>query len=481
MNHDCPPQFLHNDDINYETLRRARVHLDMTVNVMFRFAFKGFDFETTWFYLFADASPQHLGVELYAASFETFTFGLRFAFKRRLFTQIQIGRCMYSALGKATALLWQIVLQVGHDYWNVRQFCNNVAGLCTDMGTERKLADHADIVIPFLRSLKVRIPSGAVSQRYLFPAALPSVGWFHLWDGIICHGLCSMPWWPHFLRCLRGLVHFVRDERESICNAFLKAGLAGTKALLFILRIPVFISWRWGSIWDVVRESKFAVNVFRTHSGVVLTVLATMTDGSLAAKVKEAMYSDEWFRNFSFTYWFSEKLCYMQAWGASCICHQQEFLDRTPVDCIHKGRILPIAKEFVAARLAEFLQEVNDWIEETWGGGRPFLRGVVAMCRGVHRRAKQRTSFIDEIPFIFARLGRDPEIPTLAIQQFDSVPEAQHNKVSIEVCGKDSELRADLLAMPDPYTLTLSLESVRDRVSHMSFLDKIAEGPHAIF
>ena len=115
-----------------------------------------------------------------------------------------------------------------------------------------------------------------------------------------------MPWWPHFLSCLRGLVRFVRDERESICNAFLKAGLAGTKALLFILRIPVFISWRWGSIWDVVRESKFAVNVFRTHCGVVLTVLATMTDGSLAAKVRETMYSDEWFRNFSFTYWFSE-------------------------------------------------------------------------------------------------------------------------------------------------------------------------------
>ena len=64
VKHDCPPQFLHNDDINYETLRRARVHLDMTVNVMFRFAFKGFDFETTWFYLFADASPQQIGVEL---------------------------------------------------------------------------------------------------------------------------------------------------------------------------------------------------------------------------------------------------------------------------------------------------------------------------------------------------------------------------------------------------------------------------------
>ncbi len=139
-----------------------------------------------------------------------------------------------------------------------------------------------------------------------------------------------------------------------------------------------------------------------------------------------------------------------------------------------------MAKEFVTARLAEFLQEVKNWIEETWGGGRPFLRGVVAMCRGVHRRSKQISSFMKH-RFFSARLGRDPEIPTLAIQQFDSVPEAQHNRVSIEVCGKDSELRADLLAMPDPYTRTLSLESVRDRVSHMSFLDKIAEGPHAIF
>ena len=183
---DVPLEYLHQDHAHHEVLRRGRVHLDMAANVLFRYFFRTLDLDCIYFYLFVDASPQWRGRELYAASFDMMGIvGTALFWQRRLFTQIAISRCMYSALGKTAALLWQILLQVGGEYWAMRAFCNNVAGVTTDLGTEKAIPDHPDILIPFFKSLGIHVPASARRQLHLFPIALASIGWFHLWDGIL--------------------------------------------------------------------------------------------------------------------------------------------------------------------------------------------------------------------------------------------------------------------------------------------------------
>jgi hypothetical protein len=303
-----------------------------------------------------------------------------------------------------------------------------------------------------------------------------------VWDGILKFGLCGLVWFPLFLSGLKALVRFLRDDMHDIGIAFENAGKSGSKALLRILKLPVFIEWRWGSIWDVIREIKHAIPILRDNLGVVFEVLNKMKDGAFAKKIKHALQSVDWLRQFNFTAWFSERVCFIQAWGGSCPCHQQEFFDRHPVECIYKGRVLLLAFNFASGKLAEMLQEAQTWTLDTWGGGQPFLNNVLGMVRGTHRRGSQKIVFLDEIPFLFGRLGHEPGIARRGIDQFDSTTPDKHNKVSIEIFAKDSEYRDELLAIEDSATtFSEPLTMVRNRISHLSFLDKTAEGPHSIF
>ena len=65
----------------------------------------------------------------------------------------------------------------GPHYSDMRDFCNSIGGICTDMGTEFKIADYRDVLIPFCKSLNIRTPKNAVAQEYLFPYAIATVGW----------------------------------------------------------------------------------------------------------------------------------------------------------------------------------------------------------------------------------------------------------------------------------------------------------------
>ena len=172
----CPDKYVYKDVSNPETLRKARVHLDCAAMVAFRMAWRNIPKNGLWIYCFVDASPQKRGRELYAASFDVWDLHTN-TFDRRLFPQIRIGRNMYTLHGKVTAFLWQVFLMTGPHYSDMRDFCNSIGGICTDMGTEFKIADYRDVLIPFCKSLNIRTPKNAVAQEYLFPYAIATVGW----------------------------------------------------------------------------------------------------------------------------------------------------------------------------------------------------------------------------------------------------------------------------------------------------------------
>ena len=325
---NIPPEYLHNDMSSYESMRRARVHLDTAALVLYRALFATFDLGPLWIYLFVDGSPQFRGKELFASSFDVISIGAaRAFFDRRHFTQIQIHRELFSALGKATALIWQVFLQVGPRYHAMRDFCNAVAGITTDFGTESKLPDMRDILIPFLKALGVSIPRTAVKQTYLFPHALNTIGWFHLWDNIIRYGLCNLIWFAFFLRCLKTFCKFLRNESEELVKLYESHDLPGTAAVIRILHIPSFIEWRWGTLTEVCKAVKTPLSLLRSNVHVVELLLGKLQDTVTCRLVRIVLTSEDWSCQYKFTDWYCRTLGFCQSWGGSLNPHPCEITD----------------------------------------------------------------------------------------------------------------------------------------------------------
>ena len=404
--------------------------------------------------------------------------------QRRLCPQMQIARHMYTLLGKVVTVLWILFLLFGPSYDRMRRACNSIGGFTSDLGTERNVPGYKDILIPFLRSLKVPIPRHAARQEFLFPVALLNAGWNHIWDGLIRWGLCSLHWFSHFLRCLKALVKVLRDDLDDIVDAFAGATLSGVRAILKNLKVPNFLEWRWGSIGDVTKELWEALVLLRQHFAVFNTFLCKLKDGTRARLVKHALTSFDFFVQFKFVKWFSKLMCDVMAWGGSCACHVAEFERGQAVDCPEKRRLLPWCFKFGSARLQEMLTEGDSWTVETWGHTPLFFRQVQGMVRLVFARGRQKMQPFDELPFILARIGVEPDIPYRCIAKYDARPKAMHDKVSIEFCDHESRLRPEILALKDD-----DLEVPKDgllyfplrRVKAGNLLDKLAEGPHSVF
>ena len=129
----------------------------------FRAFYKTLNPDLIWVFIFLDASLQERGRELFAASFDLVCRSAPEFCQRRYFAGVRIGHDLLSALGKTIALLWQIFLQIGPDFNLMRQFCSSVAGICSDLGTERLIARGADILIDFFNFIGAPVP-GSTSR-----------------------------------------------------------------------------------------------------------------------------------------------------------------------------------------------------------------------------------------------------------------------------------------------------------------------------
>ena len=176
---DCPPEYLCDEEIDEGTLRKARVRLDCSSMVALQRFWKTLDLQLIWIQLYIDASPQARGLELFTATFDLLFNVAEPFIQRRLFPQVHIGRSLYTLRGKAIATLWVIFLVIGPSYFDLRNFCDHVTGITTDMGTEFGLYLMHDILIPFCHLLKIHVPRGCGPQEFLFPRALPTIGWMH--------------------------------------------------------------------------------------------------------------------------------------------------------------------------------------------------------------------------------------------------------------------------------------------------------------
>ena len=209
-----------------EVLRSARIRLDIVSMLLFRAYFKSLDLSTTHIHIWIDGSPQWRGVEMFAMSFDLII-GNRV--ERRLFPVLTLRVCQLDATSKTLALLWGIWLLVGPEAHHVRAFCRCVRSICTDAGVERLVVSMDDFIDEFIRKMNGKVREPLKSPELLFPKAVKSPGWRHCWDVLIRRGLVQLEWFPSWLKHLKAVVSWMREESTKLetADALDKKGYCG--------------------------------------------------------------------------------------------------------------------------------------------------------------------------------------------------------------------------------------------------------------
>ena len=173
-------------------------------------------------FLFADSSPSLTGLKMFSVPIDVFVQqGDTTLLERRLLPLVSLSRDFLDAVGKLVALLWALWLMLGPQMDQFRHFLGRTRAIVSDCGTERKLADHMDIIPFFYQVLNPKLPESPFSS-HTFMRALPIPGWMHTWDNILRRGLASLTFFPKFIDNLRALVSFLRTDilkRQAIKDA----------------------------------------------------------------------------------------------------------------------------------------------------------------------------------------------------------------------------------------------------------------------
>ena len=89
-----------------ESLRRARTRADLCAMLVVRAWFESMDFREVNLHVFADASPQWRGVELFSATLDIMIPRQQFH-RRMLLPMVSLRNCDLDWVGKTLTLLWQ--------------------------------------------------------------------------------------------------------------------------------------------------------------------------------------------------------------------------------------------------------------------------------------------------------------------------------------------------------------------------------------
>lgn len=467
--------------VHAEVLRRSRVRLDCVAMLLFRRLWASLlgtiGHHQVNIYMYADASPQWRGLELYASSFEVFD-GSRL--QRRLFPMVSLDKAFSDAAGKCLALLWQAYLMVGPSFQMMRLFCSRVRSITTDQGVERLLANFPDVLRQFFGLVDPQYlpPKEEDPVAWLFPRAVAVPGWMHLWDLEIRRGLGAMEFFPHWIQGLKALVSFLRHSQhtELIARSFRSKGFDGAADLVQGMSIPNFAEWRWGTLLGCCIALSGSLASLAKHFDASLFRAAKDRTG--ISQMLAALRSEDWMVQFKFVHWFCQWLGGLMSWGRGCDCHGDALRAGQEVNCPLKGRRIREAHAFATQELRRGLAEANSWGPHTWpSGGASLWLDCQACVRSVYEMATRKISFLDRIPYLLARLG-EPGVRRRCVEQWESCSAEKHHRVSREFM--EGELRGHIDAMSDGGTgISARLQLEIDSLAKVPLDDSVAEGPHA--
>jgi hypothetical protein len=210
-----------------------------------------------------------------------------------------------------------------------------------------------------------------------------------------------LPWFPSFLKEFKAVLKFCREHLHGFCEILVEAGLTGTVELLSESKsYPTFADWRWMKLHACCISLRVFLQVCALPAvmDALRTYLATFRDHELKLIVLQALTSIIFFLRFRFIDWFSEQFTRLQAWGTSCMCHQEEWEMHIVVKCVHRGRLLPIAFQKATDTFNQVWGTVQSWGAADWDGNQAFYLEIRNMIRSIIDRGFAKIAFLDRIP-----------------------------------------------------------------------------------
>ena len=216
--------------------------------------------------------------------------------------------------------------------------------------------------------------------------------------------------------------------------------------------------------------------------GVFEKYLKTLRDSSTVKVLVDALSAQDFALRLRFVLWFSVEWTSLESWGSSCPCHQEEWSAGESISCNFHGRLLAIAYDYATSKFKDILQEALSWTPVTWDGDVEFWTDAVGVVRSTIARAHLKIGFLDRVPFIFGKLGFDPEVRARIYTQWEAVPVSQHHRRTIKFMEEGGELRAAIDAMETPTDLSnITLKRSVLAIRELPFNDETNEAPHAHF
>lgn len=463
-----------------EILRRARTRFDISTMLMYRSMFadlfrRG---DEVFFYLFADASPQWRGVDMFGATIDIYHAK---AFTRKLLPIVSLSRSRMDSLGKLFTLLWQCYLLIGPSLDVFRWFLMRVKAITTDFGTERKLARFRDMLPDFGWLIKHVGWTRAHRERWMFPYCIQVPGWKHQFDLFIRRGLGDLSFFPGWLAKLKAIVSFLRLESNVnvLKKSFEASGAFGLSDMISMAKLPRFADWRWGTLQQCTKILTRFIDSFIRFFNVRL--FAGSRDNVQLTLVASALSpASLWRRQLDFVTIFCDHLGTLMQWGVGCRCHSSELAGGAVVDCVYKGRRLPEAYEHSMRELRAFLALSATWTEATFGCGAAQWLEMQGSVRATFHLACEKLEFLNRLPYSLVRLLR-PGGRDRLLEEFAAHPENEHHPLTLHFLSTRGPLRAyvDALA-PDGTGATPELIAELDALCQVPMDDSAAEGPHAV-
>lgn len=461
--------------VGYETLRQARVRGDV-VSMLFHRRFWRHISSTAQVFLYADASPQWRGLELFAATMEIWDQGGRVG--KWLMPVISLERTHLDAQGKMLSLLWMVWLLTGPRWDDVLRFTEQVRGVITDQGTERLLTHLPDALPAFWRRLNPRTGQVFGDRTHTFPRALEVPGWCHLWDTVLRRGLRSLDWFPRWFEQMRALISFLRGATviAQMCKTLEAAGCGAVASMMQSLKLPSIAVWRWRTLGEACASLSPALDsLIQTFNP---APYQNTRDQARLKLVKGAMTEPFWREGFQFVTWYTKWIGGIMGWIAGCDCHDHD--DPLRPTCMMRSRRLKSAHGFVCQALDDGLREANGWTRDRFQVPLDVFLSMQGCARATVHVAHMKVEYLNRLPYILVRLDL-PGIRRQCLQQWQSAAPAAHHRISRFFLEEGTDMRAAVDAIDDQGGNCAPMLRHEIRSLELTPMDdSIAEGPHAL-
>lgn len=458
------------DTPEYKQMRMQRIRLDIIAMHAFRHFWR-----TTLAtagdrllqcFIMCDASPTVRGQELWAATIDIWD-GRNLV--RRLLPCLCLASGFLDTFGKGVALVWQLILSCGPDFGHVRSLLNSCRAVVSDMGVERGIADLPSLLHEVYGAVwpGFTIPRGHedIQGGQLFPAAMQSPGWKHQMDLVLRDSLCSLRWFPNFLKILKALSGFLRVHTwtHKLQEHYKNNGMPGIAQMIGQTLPPGFAEWRWGTLAAVLRA--VAPVLHTLQASFPFALFRNSRDGGKLESIAQGFRFQPWYTwQWEFATFMADHITELSNWGSGCACHEDELQESgaTSVKCWLKGRRVHEAWDKITSVRGSMSQVASEWTSLGLGCSFIELGELQGTVRLVHVLLDRKFLYLSRIPYLLLRLP-EAGVRDECIRQWLSADAASHHRVSREFLEDGSPMRQSIDDMhPDGSGMSdLLAEAVR--------------------